>query len=79
MRLSLCGASKRMRIVCSPGLSARHPVAPTGNSADSIGCAVSSDVTSTRARASKSSQAVFADGLSRCGRELIRFRIAFIL
>ena len=79
MRLSVCGASKRRRIVCSPGLSARHPIAPTVNSADSIGCAASSDVTSTRATVSKSSQLVFADGLSRYGGEMICLRIAPIV
>jgi diacylglycerol kinase family enzyme len=68
MRLSLCGASKRRRIVCSPGLSARHPVAPTGNSADSIGCAASSDVTSTRARASKSFSVVLYNVVIANGR-----------
>ena len=79
LRLSLCGGSKRRRTICSPGLSARHPVAPIVNSADSIGCAASSDVTSTRARASKSSQLVFADGLSRCDCEMICLRIGFIV
>jgi hypothetical protein len=56
-------------------LSARHPVAPIVNSADSIGCAASSDVTSTWAMASKSSQPAFSDGLSRRLCELICFRI----
>ncbi len=43
-------------MVCSPGSAARHPGAPPGKSADSTGYAASSEVSSTRARCSRSSQ-----------------------
>ena len=55
-RLSRCGRSKMSRIVCAPGCAARHPGSSPGTSAASMGCALSSEVTSTWASCSTSSQ-----------------------
>jgi hypothetical protein len=64
MRLSRFGVSKISLMVCCPGCAARQPDSAPGTSADSMGCAVSSEVTSTWAKRSKSNQSPSGSGES---------------
>ena len=73
---SFAGSSKRNRIVCSPGPSARQPCAPAGMRADSIRWEASSDVTSIWMRHSRSSHSRCSpEGVSRRPCSMIRLRI----
>src|SRR5205823_4815098 len=62
MRLSHCGLSKTSLMVCCPGWAARQPDAAPGARADSTGYAASSEVTSTWATCSRSSQSPSGSG-----------------
>src|SRR6266851_10445934 len=63
MRRSRCGWSKIRRLVWTPGSAARQPPLSCCKSADSIGKALSSEVTSTDAVLSKSSHPCLEGGL----------------
>src|SRR5688572_14354121 len=67
MCCSRCGVSKHRRNSCVPRVAARQPSPKLGNSADSTGCAGSSEVISTIANCSKGNhpllEAIAASGL----------------
>src|SRR5688572_2119224 len=72
MRVSCCGFLKRSRMVCLPGVAARHPELCPGSSAASIGCAAVSEVISTSASSSRFNQPS-SDSSLLCCKAIIRF------
>src|ERR1022692_1185706 len=78
MHRIVCGLSNRRRTVCFPGCAARQPDPVFVISADSIGCAASSDEISAWARSSRSSQFLSAVGTPSAPGLIIRLRMRLI-
>src|SRR5258705_9865566 len=75
MRRNFCGLSKISLIVCDPGCAACHPDSVPASRADSMGCVGSSEVTSTWAKRSRSSQSWSGSGESLVTRPTTRLRM----
>ena len=74
MRRNFCGLSKISLIVCGPGCAACHPDSVPASRADSMGCVGSSEVTSTWAKRSRSSQSWSGSGESLVTRPTTRLQ-----